>query len=435
MLKSKKIFLHILLFFIITNFNIHTAEEPPEEEYFGPRSLQKNQTLSNVDGFEDLYIGDILHEFLLCKQGRKLFVSQRGLKTKAHERILNNENPRILLIVLHGTDPRAIFPSWTGAEPGPSYQNFSDLNNDPAMGVIKFAKDLIIEHTQPVEIFIPQWSGELGAGARSREAEIILGRTNEENNNSIEIRNQKYSRIYLLSYSHGGNIALDIVDILRENQSPVRIDVLANIFVPNIPLRRKPRARENVGLFLNIYSEGDMVQTAGTKYEAGTWKEARKATGIYGEQKSKIESFSWNTINVSIRYECSADNCYPVVRDIGRNILNFRNLSNAPSHTNRTPIIWNLHELINLSRQEQRTNEATFLDAILSPNLNTRSSGLSFLSRRKDYIDDPFVHEKSTAVQAGRGIVEGKPWTSPLREPREVLATIIPIKNAAQFRI
>ncbi len=128
------------------------------------------------------------------------------------------------------------------------------------------------------ECFTGDWEGENNKESRSEGAQKIANEIIEYHNNHPD------EPIRLVGHSHGGNVAIMVVNILAENA--IEVDTLITIATP---VRKDYQLKAPVGQHLNVYTYGDSIQIKG----GSIWR-LGDANRIYpGAENVRVSIFHW----------------------------------------------------------------------------------------------------------------------------------------------
>lgn len=173
-----------------------------------------------------------------------------------------NNEPPVVTIWVHGTKPQIPDAFYKIGHyfflPGLHHVDEQCDRYGPR-GIIKGLKDS--DYVDPKHLYFFGWSGKLNAQKRLEAAKIL-----KEN---IEKLVQKYIEKYgvapklrIITHSHGGNVALNLAHELEDTQSDVVIDEMILLAPPVQSWTKEYVKSKNIGNIYNIYSEGDLIQTA-----------------------------------------------------------------------------------------------------------------------------------------------------------------------------
>lgn len=192
-----------------------------------------------------------------------------------------------ITIWIHGTRAisKLIFPSFFRAIPGiHSVFDYSEGNN-----LYTIAQNLHFAAPRefPLEnLYLFGWSGKLSVTARKKAAEELMNDLLQ----LIEQYRQHYGvspRIRFITHSHGGNVALHLVQEKDKRNVPLHIDELIMLACP-VQKRTAYLLKDSMfKKIYSLYSKADLVQVIDPQGLYALFDGTRKDTPFFSKRKFK----------------------------------------------------------------------------------------------------------------------------------------------------
>jgi len=175
---------------------------------------------------------------------------------------LNKNEPPVITIFVHGSKPQIPKFFYQKGEyffPQGLYHANNLCDRHGPREIIRGLKDSTYVDQEHLYFF--GWSGKLNA----RERLIAAKALTEKIEKIVQAYIKKYDimpKLHIITHSHGGNVALNVVHELESRKSNIVINEMILLAPPVQAWTKEYVKSKNVNKIYNFYSEGDLIQIA-----------------------------------------------------------------------------------------------------------------------------------------------------------------------------
>lgn len=177
------------------------------------------------------------------------------------EYFMTSKKQPIITIFVHGSRPQ--LPEWIfkmahySFLPGLHHVQKQSPEHGPHVIIDGLVESGYIDHDH---LYFFGWSGKVSNNERKRTAQELLLPALEQLIQQYKTEHNVTPIINIITHSHGGNVALYLLNALEETQSPITINELILLAVPVQSWTRSFAASDKCNQMYSLYSTDDTLQ-------------------------------------------------------------------------------------------------------------------------------------------------------------------------------